>query len=307
MEYKDYYKILGVSKTADEKEIKKAYRQLARQYHPDKNQGDKASEDKFKDVNEAYEVLSDPEKRQKYDRFGAQWEQVGQGGSWGDRNGRQTYTQTITPEEFEAIFGQGARAGGNSGFSSFFESLFGDLNGQSINDYGSFQQVPRSRDLTHTVEVTLVEAFHGATRTLQWEDGRSLTAKIPRGVKTGSRIRLNGQGQDGGDLYLEVVVFEDGRFQRKGDDLYVTTEVDLYTMMLGGKAAIPTLTGDVKLTIPEGTVNGRQFRLRGQGMPQLKQPDQRGDLFVTATAQLPTNLTEEEKELIKQLREMRRN
>jgi curved DNA-binding protein len=155
------------------------------------------------------------------------------------------------------------------------------------------------------VQVTLEEAFQGTTRTLQWEDGRTITAKIPKGVNTGSRIRLSGQGYDGGDLYLTVEVLPHAQFERDGDDVRVTADVDLYTMLLGGKAEVPTLTGTVKLTIPEGTVNGRQFRLREQGMPKLKQRDERGDLFVTVNAELPHNLTEEEKELIQQLREMR--
>ena len=312
MDYKDYYKVLGVDKSADDKTIKKAYRQLARQYHPDKNQGDKAAEEKFKDVNEAYEVLSDAEKRQKYDRFGSRWQQFDGGPStWGD--GRQgVYTHTMTPEEFEALFGGRmghSRSGmGGSGFSDFFETLFGGMGARTSggfdDSYGPYRQAVRPRHAKHTVQVTLEEAFQGTTRTLQWEDGRTLTAKIPRGVSTGSRIRLSGQGYDGGDLYLTVEVLPHPQFERDGDDLRVTAEVDLYTMLLGGKAEVPTLTGTLKLSIPENTANGRQFRLRGQGMPQLKQPDHRGDLFVTVTIQLPENLTKEEKELLKQLRDM---
>lgn len=304
MEYKDYYKILGVNKTADDKEIKKAYRKLARQYHPDKNPDDKAAEDKFKDVAEAYEVLSDAEKRQKYDQFGSRWQEMGSAGGWPGSSG--PYTRTISPEEFEALFGgRMGRSTGGSGFSDFFESLFGGMGGQPASGFGGRQYQPRPRDAEHTVQVSLAEAFQGTTRTLQWEDGRSLTAKIPKGVVSGSRIRLSGQGYDGGDLYLTVEVLPDARFERDGDDLRVTADVDLYTLLLGGKAEVPTLTGNVKLTIPEGTVNGRQFRLRGQGMPQLKQPDQRGDLFVIVNAKLPENLTQEEKELFNQLREMR--
>jgi curved DNA-binding protein len=310
MEYKDYYKVLGVKKTADDKEIKKAYRKLARQYHPDKNPDDKASEDKFKDVAEAYEVLSDAEKRQKYDQFGSRWQEMGGAASgWPSGNDR-SYTRTISPEEFEALFGgrMGGATGG-SGFSDFFESLFGGTGGRQTSGFGdglnSRKYQPRARDAEHTVQVTLVEAFQGSTRTLQWEDGRSITAKIPKGVTTGSRIRLSGQGYDGGDLYLTVEVLPDARFERVGDDLRGTAVVDLYTMLLGGKVDVPTLTGSVKLTIPEETVNGRQFRLRGQGMPHLKHHDKRGDLFVTVNAQLPQNLTKEERELIKQLRDMR--
>ena len=306
MEYKDYYKILGVSKTADDKEIKKAYRQLARQHHPDVNQGDKTAEDKFKDVNEAYEVLSDPEKRQKYDQFGSRWQ--GMGGASGWPSGGGTYTRTISPEEFEAIFGGRMGGGtGGSGFSDFFESLFGGMGTRSTGGFDNLNgrpNQPRARDAEHTIQVSLQEAFQGTTRTLQWEDGRSLTAKIPKGVATGSRIRLSGQGYDGGDLYLMVEVLPDPRFERDGDDLWVTADVDLYTMLLGGKAEVPTLTGNVNLTIPEGTVNGRQFRLRGQGMPQIKQPDKRGDLFITVSVRLPTSLNDKEKELFTQLRDL---
>ena len=313
MDYKDYYKILGVDKNADEKTIKKAYRQLARQYHPDKNQGDKAAEETFKDVNEAYEVLSDTEKRQKYDQFGSRWQQFDGGPSTWSNNGQGVYTHTMTPEEFEELFGgrTSRRTGtmGGSGFSDFFETLFGGMGGQAsggfTDGFGSYQQVTRPRDAGHTVQITLSEAFHGTTRTLQWEDGRTITAKIPKGVSTGSRIRLSGQGYDGGDLYLTVELLPHAQFERDGDDLSVTAAVDLYTMLLGGKATVPTLTGNVKLTIPEGTTNGRQFRLRGQGLPKLKQPDQRGDLIVTVNVELPQNLTEEEKELLTQLRDMR--
>lgn len=313
MDYKDYYKLLGVNKNADEKTIKKAYRQLARQYHPDKNQGDKAAEEKFKDVNEAYEVLSDAEKRQKYDQFGSRWQQFDGGPSTWDNSGQGVYTHTMTPEEFEELFGgrRGRSSGsmGGSGFSDFFETLFGAGGMRQAGGFGDGfsgrQYQPRARDAEHTVQVTLEEAFQGTTRTLQWEDGRTITAKIPKGVSTGSRIRLSGQGYDGGDLYLTVEVLPHAQFERDGDDLRVTADIDLYTMLLGGKAEVPTLTGSVKLTIPEGTTNGRQFRLRGQGMPQLKQPSQRGDLIVTVNVKLPENLTKEEKELVKQLRDIR--
>jgi curved DNA-binding protein len=315
MDYKDYYKILGVDKNADPKTLKKAYRQMARQYHPDKNQGDESAEDKFKDVNEAYEVLSDAEKRQKYDQFGSRWQQYDGGpNTW--NNGRQdVYTHTMSPEEFEELFGgrmgRGHHGMGGSGFSDFFEALFG---AGGMRQAGGFDDVfsgrqyqPRARDAEHTVQVTLEEAFQGTTRTLQWEDGRTITAKIPKGVNTGSRIRLSGQGYDGGDLYLTVEMLPHAQFERDGDDVRVPADVDLYTILLGGKAEVPTLTGNVKLTIPEATVNGRQFRLRGLGMPKLKQPDKRGDLFVTVNPDLPQNLTEEEKELLTQLREMRKN
>jgi curved DNA-binding protein len=320
MEYKDYYQILGVGKSASEKEIKKAYRKLAQKHHPDKNPNNKASEEKFKDINEANEVLSDADKRQKYDQFGSQWQQYehaggspqgfwSQNGEAGGQPGRRTYTQTATQEDLERMFGSGFGSqgmGGASGFSDFFEALFGrggPTNG--FNQTGGQSRPQRSRDVEHTIQVTLEEAFHGSTRALQWEDGRSIEAKIPRGVKNGSRIRLNGQGPGGGDLYLPVEILPHNRFQVDGDDLKVTVDVDFYTAVLGGKIDVSTIDKTVKLTIPAETENGKQFRLRGLGMPQLRQADKRGDLYATVNVILPHNLTEEEKELFQKLQALR--
>jgi curved DNA-binding protein len=325
MEYRDYYQILGVAKTADQDAIKKAYRKLARQNHPDVNPGDKQAEERFKDINEAYEVLSDPEKRQKYDQFGAQWQQYERAGGrpddfwqqWGGAAqggpGRQGYTRTVSPEEFEQIFGQG----GDSGFSSFFETLFGGgMGGQRPSGFGAGSpygdpRPRRGRDMEHPVEITLEEAFQGTSRLLQREDGRQSEVKIPRGAKTGTRVRLAGEGSTGaaggeaGDLYLRVEVLPHNRFERDGDDLKVTVPVDLYTAILGGRVEVPTLAGPVKLTIPAETANGRVFRLRGQGMPQLRTPDQRGDLYATIEVQLPRGLNDEERQLFEQLKAMR--
>jgi curved DNA-binding protein len=326
MEYKDYYQVLGVSKDATSDEIRKVYRKLARKYHPDVNPGDKAAEEAFKDINEAHEVLSDAEKRQKYDQFGAQWQQYERAGGqpedfwaqWGgpQPGGQRTYTRSVSPEEFEQMFG-----GSATGFSDFFETLFG-RGGQRATGFGGpeFYQSPRGvpprprrgRDAEHTVQVTLEEAFNGATRTLQWEDGRTIEAKIPRGVRTGSRIRLSGQGETGagsgaaGDLYLNVEVLPHSVFQREGDDLRVALPVDLYTAVLGGQAQVPTIDRSVRLNIPPQTANGKSFRLRGLGMPNLRNPDQRGDLYADIEVQLPQNLSQEEKALFQQLRDMRR-
>jgi curved DNA-binding protein len=323
MEYKDYYKILGVSKNASEDEIKKAYRKLARRYHPDVNRDDKSAEERFKDINEAREVLLDKEKREMYDRFGSQWQQFQRAGGrpqdfdWSQwqrqAGGPQAHARTINPEELEQIFGQG-------GFSDFFETLFGGLGGfggqRPAGGYGSIFDDQRTRqaaqrrgrDVEHTVEISLMEAFHGSTRTLTYEDGRRIETKIPPGVRTGSRIRLSGQGGPGqsashsGDLYLRVKVLPDERFERDGDNLRTTVPVDVYTAVLGGKIMVHAPDRTVKLNIPPGTDSGRQFRLSGLGMPKLRKKDQRGDLYVTVQVQVPKNLGKAEKRLFEQLR-----
>lgn len=323
MEYKDYYKILGVKKDATESEIKKAYRRMARKYHPDVNPDDKKAEEMFKDINEAYEVLSDKEKRAKYDRFGSQWRQYERAGGraedfdwsqWQTRPGAGSGYRTVSPEEFETIFS------GGGGFSDFFDTLFGSR-GRAPSGYGAgygndpFQQAPvrprQGRDLEHNVEISLEEAFQGTTRNIQYENGRTIQASIPRGVKTGSRIRLSGQGQAGsgganaGDLYLVVEVLPHNRFRREGDDLYVSVPVDLYTMILGGSATVSGLDRQVRLTIPPNTDNGRVFRLSGLGMPNLQDSEKRGDLFAAVEVQLPQQLSDEERDLFEQLRELR--
>lgn len=324
MEVKDYYELLGVDRNADQKEIRRAFRKLARQYHPDVNPGDAVAEERFKEINEAYEVLSDPEKREKYDRFGAQWRQYERaGGRPEDFNWSQWQAQpgarpagggyrTVTPEEFEQMFG-GTGAGG---FSDFFETLFGGSMGGFGQDFGGretrTQTRPRAgRDMEHEVQITLEEAFHGATRTLQYEDGREIQARIPRGVKTGSRVRLRGQGQPGlsggaaGDLFLRVEVLPHDRFEREGDDLRTTVPVDLYVAILGGTVPVQAIDRQVRLNIPAGTENGKVFRLNGLGMPHLNNPQKRGDLYAEVSVQLPRNLTDRERELFEQLQEMR--
>ncbi len=324
MNYKDYYDILGVKRDASAAEIKKAYRKLARKYHPDVNPEDKTTEERFKDINEAYEVLSDKEKREKYDRFGAQWRQYERAGGrpenfdwaqWQTQPGGGTGYRNVTPEEFEQMFG------GAGGFSDFFETLFGGATGPAgaryRTDFGgaTFRQ-PRTRrsagrDLEHQIDVTLEEAFHGSTRSIQYEGGRTIQARVPRGVQTGSRIRLSGQGEPGvgggeaGNLYLVVRVLPHDVFTREGDDLHVTVPVDLYTAILGGSIAVSSLDRQVRLTIPAETDSGRVFRLSGLGMPLLQDSEKRGDLFATVQVQLPANLTEREQELFRELKELR--
>ena len=319
MDYKDYYQILGVNKSASTDEIKKAYRTLARKFHPDVHPGDTVAESQFKDINEANEVLSDPDKRQKYDRFGSEWRSFERGGgsaqdfNWGQwgAGARGGGTQTVSPEEFAQMFG----SGGAGGFSDFFETLFGrgartSSGGFGFNQCAAGAQSLRGQDMEHEVEITLEEALNGATRSLQFSDGRSFTAKIPRGVKTGSKVRLSGKGQPGaggqaGDLFLKIKVLPHGRFQRKADDLYVDVPIDLFTAMLGGKTDVIGLDKTVKLNIPPETANGKKFRLSGLGMPRLRKPDERGDLYAKIKVMLPQNLSEEEKKLLSQWQELR--
>ncbi|MBP8106025.1 MAG: DnaJ domain-containing protein [Caldilineaceae bacterium] len=318
MEYKDYYSTLGVAKGADEKEIKKAYRQLAREFHPDVNKDNPSAEARFKEVNEAYAVLSDADKRAKYDRFGSQWERYEKAGvdpnnpftNMGGR-GRSGFGgsgRTISPEEFQQMFGGMGGfggGGGGSGNSSFFDALFGGMGG-SAGGFGpqprTAQARPRSQDVP--VEITLEEAFYGGTRTLIREDNSRIEASIPRGVKTGSKIRMSGAA-GGSDLFLKVDVLPHAQFQRDGDDLTVSVPIDLYTALLGGEAEVPTVDSTVVLTIPAGSQNGKKMRLRGLGMPHLRNPEQRGDLIAVLDVQLPGKLNAKEIALFEQLRALR--
>jgi curved DNA-binding protein len=318
MEYKDYYKILGVGRDADEKEIKRAFRKLARQCHPDVNPDDAAAEERFKEVNEAYEVLSDPEKRSKYDQLGAEWARYQQAGGrpggfdWGSWTtggapggaGQRVHVRYGTAEDLQDLFG------GASPFSDFFSQIFGGMGGGGRPGGSEYRVRPqRGQDYEQEVEISLREAYQGTTRALQ-KDGRRLEVRIPPGAHTGTRVRLGGEGGPGGaggeagDLYLRVRVAPDPQFERQDDDLRVTVPVDLYTAVLGGQAQVPTLSGPVMLTIPAGTQNGRVFRLRGKGLPHLRQPEQHGDLYAKVDVQLPTELTARQRELFEELRGM---
>jgi curved DNA-binding protein len=313
MQYRDYYQTLGVNKNASQEEIKKAYRKLAREYHPDVNPDDPNAEEKFKDINEAYQVLSDEEKRQKYDRFGSQWKQYQQRGGraedfdwsqWaaqGQRPGAQY--RTVTQEEFEQMFG-----GGLGGFSDFFETLFGGkASPRSSRRTAWGQATPemrRGQDIEHPVTISLEEAFRGTTRLLTYEDGRRIEASIPPGVKTGSKVRLSGQGGGGtGDLYLTITVQSHPTFEREGDDLHVNQSVDFFTALLGGEVNVSTIDKTVKLTIPPETDSGKTFRLKGLGIPKLSSPKKRGDLYVRVQVQVPKNLSAEQKKKFLELKE----
>ncbi len=315
MEYKDYYQTLGVDRNATEKEIKRAFRRLARQHHPDVNPSDPQSEERFKEINEAYEVLSDSEKRRKYDQLGADWQRWQRtGGQPGDfdwtrwtsaRPGEGVHVRYGTPEDLQDLFGSA------SPFSDFFSQIFGGMEGVPTGGGFRYQARPqRGQDFEQRIEITLQEAYHGTTRVLQ-KDSQRLEVKIPAGARTGTRVRMRGEGSAGigggaaGDLYLRVTVLPDPRFERKGDDLHTTVNVDLYTMILGGEVRVPTMTREVVLSIPAGTENGRTFRLRGKGMPRLRQPEQHGDLYASVQVQLPVQLTAREMELFDELRQIK--
>ncbi len=329
MDYKDYYKILGVERGANADEIKKAFRKLARKYHPDVNPGDRKAEEKFKEINEAYEVLSDTEKRKKYDTLGPNWqEQFGPNFNAGTRR-TYTYGGRTSPFDFEGM-------GGGSQFSDFFETLFGRSNPSSATRTRADMRRRAGDNIEQPVEVLLQEAYVGGVRTFNIQStevctackgtgevggkpcatcngqgmvprNKKLQVKIPVGVDNGSRIRVAGEGQPGigggprGDLYLVISVKPDPTFERKGDDLFVDVEVDLVTAMLGGTVPVPTPDGrKLMLTIPPETQNGRIFRLTGKGMPRLRSEGS-GTLFARVKVKLPMQLSAEERALFEKL------
>jgi len=308
MEYKDYYKILGVEKSATPKDIKKAYRKLAAKYHPDKNAGDKNAEEKFKEINEANEVLSDPEKREKYDTLGANWQAYEQaGGDWrqyanqSQNNGGQTFYYEGDPSEF---FG-----GDGSGFSSFFDMFFGGVGQQGFGGRSRrSQQGFSGGDIQAELPITLLEAYQGSKRTFEL-NGQKLRITVKPGSYDGQQLKIKGKGQPGanggksGDLFIVLKVENDPRFQRKGNDLVINKAIDLYTALLGGKIEIPTLTGSVNMSVPKGTQGGKTLRLKEKGMPVYNSKHY-GDLLVQIQVELPKNLSKEEEELFKKLRQI---
>ena len=333
MDYKDYYDILGVRKTASEKEIKKAYRKLAAKYHPDRNPDDPSAEDKFKEVGEAYEVLSDPEKRKLYDRAGKDWKkyqragQNGQGGGFdwsqyarqnqgqsrGFGGGQQSYRVNM-----DDMFGGASGQGG--GFSSFFETLFGGAGGD--NPFGGGAQSHRQqfrgqtqqqrqkksppKNITARVTIPLDQAYNGTSRTVRIGDEK-MKVKIPAGIADNQKLKLKGKGSASapggrrGDLYLSISVEMPDEYERKGNNLYFTHPIDLYTAVLGGETTVSTLGGRAKLTVPAGTSGGKLFKLKGLGMPVFRDPSQKGDLYVRTQITVPDKLTKEETKLFKQL------
>ncbi|MCP5099203.1 MAG: J domain-containing protein [Chloroflexi bacterium] len=291
MDYKDYYQILGVSKGASEQEIKRAYRKLAREYHPDKNPGNKRAEEKFKSINEAYEVIGDSDNRAKYDQLGPAYHQYAQAG--GNPGGF----------DFSDIFsGNGGQGMGD--FSDIFSSMFGN----SQRSGGFSRQQARNLNLEQEVEISIEEAFHGTSRTFN-HNGRRFSATIPRGASDGSKIRLRGKGNSQmgrtGDLFLVVKIKPHSLFTLDGNKMKVKIDVDVLTAVLGGKITVPTLTGDVNLTIPAGTQSGQSIRLKGQGMPLRNAKDQRGDLLAIVKIIVPKALSEEERLLYLQLAQLR--
>lgn len=360
VQFKDYYSVLGIARTASESEIKSAFRDKARKLHPDVNRDDPKAEERFKEVNEAYEVLSDPEKRRMYDRFGEDWQRYRDAGIGPDDVGPSYTTgsrRTASDDDFERWFTGGGQAppnaswewtekGGyretNGRFSDFFNLLFGNETAAG-GARGQFSKPRpmRGDDLEVEANITLQEAMNGTGRKLTLQtpspcatcggtgivrggmcptcDGtgqvtksKTLEVTIPKGVRSGQRVRIAGQGGRGsnggpnGDVYLNINVQQDDRFKIDGKDVHTTVDVPLYTALLGGETVVPTVTGRVALKIPKGTQNGRVFRLRGKGLPASGKKDGApGDLLVTANVVLPEHLSAEEERLFKELRNLR--
>lgn len=305
MEYKDYYKILEVDKNATPDEIRKSYRRLAKKYHPDKNPNNKASEEKFKEVSEANEVLSDPEKRKKYDQLGSNWKHYQNAGTEGNEWFRNYQSSRQ---------GGGAHFSGNvdylfgqvGGFSDFFESFFG-----GGSSYSGRSHVSKGQDFEAALRISLEEAYHGTEKEFMVE-GRKIKIKINPGIEHGKKLRLKNQGAAGlnggekGDLYLTIQIDKHPLFERVGNDIYYNMDVDLYTVLLGGKEVLQTLDGKkININIQSGTDNGAILRVKDMGMTYSNSASLKGDLFVKVNIKIPKNLNQQEKELVKKLAELR--
>jgi curved DNA-binding protein len=296
MEFVDYYSILGLDKNASQDDVKKAYRKLARKYHPDLNPNDTAANRKFQQINEANEVLSDPEKRKKYDQYGKDWEHADQY-EQARRSQQQPFGggQQFSSEDF-----------GDGDFSDFFESLFG----KGSRSSGGRQPKFRGQDYEAELKIKLTDAYatHKQTFTI---NGKNIRITIPAGIEDGQKIRIKGHGGEGvnggpaGDLYITFSIVNDTPFKRVGSDLFLTLEIDLYTALLGGEIIIDTLRDKVKLKIKPETQNGTRIRIKEKGFPLYKEDGRFGDLYATVNVKLPTNLTEKQRELFKQLSEMK--
>lgn len=296
MDFLDYYKILGVDKNATEEEIKKAYRKLARKFHPDLNPNDKEAHKRFQEINEANEVLSDPEKRKKYDQYGKDWkhaeqfEQARQQGGFG--GGGHTYTESYGGEDF-------------GDFSEFFNSMFGGGGGRRSR--AGF----KGQDYQAELHLSLRDAAVTHQQTLTVND-KNVRITIPAGVENDQKIKLKGYGAPGmnggpnGDLYITFKIAEDPQFKRSGNDLYTTATIDLYTAVLGGETTVDTLESKLKLKVAPGTQNGAKVRVKGKGFPVYKQEGQKGDLYVTYQVAIPTTLSDKEKELFTELANLKK-
>lgn len=299
MDYKDYYKVLGVERNASEDDIRKAYRKLAMQYHPDRNPNDKQAEDRFKEINEAYQVLSDPQKRSHYDRLGSDYSSWQRRGAPGDFNWDEYVRNTpsggtrVNIDDLEGLFG-----GGGGSFSDFFRTIFGmGSEGAGTGTRTRSRQQPQGYQ--QELEISLEEAYQGTTRLLQ-TDGKQKQVHIPAGVRTGSKVRVAGAGPNGLDLYLIVDVKDDPRFERRGNDLHTTAMVDVFTALLGGEAEVETFNGKLKLNVPPGTQPEQVFRLAGRGMPSVKNAREKGDLYVRLKVQVPKYLSPKQRELLEE-------
>jgi DnaJ-class molecular chaperone len=308
MDFKDYYATLGIPKTATDKEIKQAFRKLARKFHPDVNPGDKAAEARFKEINEANEVLGDPEKRKKYDELGANWrmyEQAQQGGGgnpfaqWGYSPGGGGF-RPMSEDEVSEMFG-----GDDSPFSDFFKTFFGGEGGERRTRTRASRHA-KGRDVEHELELELEDALHGTVQRLgitQHGELRNVEVRIPAGVVDGSRVRVSGEGERGsgsggsGDLYLRVKLRPHTRFERKGRDLFSKVKVPVTTAVLGGEVDVDTLSGkSLRLKIPPATQNGQTFRLRGHGLPNTAKDAQPGDMYATVDVAIPQSISPEAKQ-----------
>ncbi len=308
MNYKDYYSVLGVSKEATADEIKKAYHKLAVKYHPDKTRGDKAASEKFKEINEANQVLGDAEKRKKYDQFGTDWKHYEESGAqpggfdWSKyASGGGTQKQRMSADEFESMFDTG-------GDIDLFELLFGERVGRR---QGRRSAAFKGDDLNAETTLSLEEAYHGSSRLIHL-DNQTIRVTIPPGIVDGQVLRISGKGMAGfnggtpGDLYLTVKIAPHPEFYRKGNDLHRDMPVELYTAMLGGKVLVKTLKGAVKVNIPKETPNRKVLILRGLGMPVFNKKNTFGDMFVTIDIQLPDHLAPQETELFRKLAAVRK-